>query len=75
MADVIDFPGSTSGDVNVEDVLDGGKHLAVVVVMGYTEDGEEYFASSTGDVPLCFYLASRYANFLLGMSDEPPTYQ
>ena len=75
MADVIDFPGSTSGDVNVEDVLDGGKHLAVVVVMGYTEDGEEYFASSTGDVPLCFYLASRYRKFLLGMSDEFPTYQ
>ena len=75
MGDVIDFSGSTSGDVNVEDVLDGGKHLAVVVVMGYTEDGEEYFASSTGDVPLCFYLANRYASFLLGMSDEPPTYQ
>ena len=75
MADVIDFPGSTSGDVNVEDVLDGGKHLAVVVVMGYTEDGEEYFASSTGDAPLCYFLAGRYKRILEGLADELPTYQ
>ena len=75
MADVIDFPGSTNGDVDVGDVLDGGKHLAVVVVMGYTEDGEEYFASSTGDTALCYYLAGRYKRLLEGFSDVTPTYQ
>ena len=75
MADVIDFPGDTQGDVDVEAVLDGGKHLAVVVIMGYTEDGDEYFASSTGDVPICYFLAGRYKRLLEGLADELPTYQ
>ena len=75
MGDIVDFTGQTQGDVDVEDVLDGGKHLAVVVVMGYTEDGEEYFASSTGDAPLCYFLAGRYKRILEGLADELPTYQ
>lgn len=75
MGDVIDFSGSTSGEVAVEDVLDGGKHLAIVIVMGYTEDGEEYFASSTGDTTLCYFLAGRYKRLLEGLADDIPTYQ
>ena len=70
MADVIDFPGSTNGDVEVEDVLEGGKHLAIVVVMGYTEDGDEYFASSSGDIKEINWLLDRYKQFLQGVYDE-----
>jgi hypothetical protein len=59
------FPGSTKGLVPVSNVLDGAKGLSMVIVLGYRNDGTEYFASSTGDAPECSFLAHRYIKYLL----------
>jgi hypothetical protein len=37
----------------------------MVIVLGYRNDGTEYFASSTGDAPECSFLAHRYIKYLL----------
>jgi hypothetical protein len=70
MGDVIEFPDGTLGDVPVEGVLDGAKLLQMVVIMGYTVDGNEYFASSCGDLKELNWLADRYKNFLQGIADD-----
>ena len=43
--------GITYGDIPVKQVIKGVKEadLTTLVVMGYTKDGEEYFASSCAD--------------------------
>ena len=48
---IVDFPGVTRLDIPAERVLEWAskKDLKSVVVMGYTEDGDEYFASSIAD--------------------------
>lgn len=48
---IIEFPKefSTTGEISVEDVLDGIdlNELDTVVVLGWDKDGREYFSSST----------------------------
>ena len=47
MSKVIKFTGITKLDLPVDRVLDAAKEtLDGVVIMGYTTDGEEYFAST-----------------------------
>ena len=48
---IVDFPGVTRLVIPAERVLEWAskKDLKSVVVMGYTEDGDEYFASSIAD--------------------------
>ena len=46
---VIPFNGITSLDIDPDMVLDEAKGLESVIVIGYTKDGEEYFASSVAD--------------------------
>ena len=70
MGDVIEFPDGTLGDVPVDGVLEGGKLLQMVCIMGYNADGNEYFASSTGDIKEINWLLDRYKQFLQGVYDE-----
>jgi len=45
----------------VNRILDGARNaeLSTAIVVGYTEDGEEYFASSTGDIGTIIVLLER----------------
>jgi hypothetical protein len=70
MGDVLDFSGGTKGDIPVEEVLDAAKKLQMVAIMGYTEDGIEYFASSSGDYQENAWLAGRFIKFLMENVDE-----
>lgn len=64
------FPGSTKAHIPVVNVLEGAKDLSCVVILGYRKDGTEYFASSTGDVPECAFLAHRYIKYLLEVAED-----
>ena len=70
MADIIQFPDGTVGDIPVEGVLEGGKLLQMVCIMGYDSNGNEYFASSSGDIKEINWLLDRYKQFLQGIYDE-----
>ena len=70
MADIIQFPDGTVGDIPVEGVLEGGKLLQMVCIMGYDSNGNEYFASSSGDMKEINWLLDRYKQFLQGIYDE-----
>jgi hypothetical protein len=69
MGDIIEFPNETKGDIPVSTVLDAAKLLQMVVVMGYTEEGQEYFASSSGDLKENNWLADRFKDLLREMAD------
>jgi hypothetical protein len=51
MADIVNFTGVTRLDVPVERVIEDAKAtcLGHVVIIGYDEDGDMYFASSYAD--------------------------
>lgn len=51
MSEVVDFPGETVLPTPVPKVLAraAGSNLTDVVVLGWTKDGELYFASSSAD--------------------------
>jgi hypothetical protein len=48
MGEVVVLAGYTKLDIPVERVLDGAKHLERVLVLGWTNDGEFWAASSHG---------------------------
>lgn len=52
MGKVIKFPGLTTVDIPVENVLEGAKgfNLDYVLVIGKTKDGEYVAAASTSDM-------------------------
>jgi hypothetical protein len=50
--------------------LEGAKDLASVIVIGYDKEGNEYFASSTGNAMECAWLAGRYIKLLMENEDE-----
>jgi len=70
MGEVIDFDGGTKGDIPVDVVLDAAKVLDMVVVMGYTTDGQEYFASSSGCLKENNWLADRFKDLLREMANN-----
>jgi hypothetical protein len=70
VGDVIDFDGGTRGDIPVDRVLDAAKKLQMVCVMGITEEGQEYFASSSGDYKENYWLASRFKEILMEMASN-----
>jgi hypothetical protein len=70
MGDVIQFPDGTVGDIPIEGVLEGAKLLQMVCIMGYDKDGNEYFASSSGDIKEINWLLTRYVHFLNGVADD-----
>ena len=70
MGEVIEFPDGTVGDIPIEGVLEGAKLLQMICIMGYDKDGNEYFASSTGDIKEINWLLTRYVHFLNGVMDD-----
>lgn len=58
---VVLFSGVTSLDLPAERVLKAAinEPLKVAVVLGYTEEGEEYFASSVADLETVVWLLER----------------
>jgi hypothetical protein len=70
MGDIIEFPDGTLGDVPVQGVLEGAKMLDVVCIMGYDKDGNEYFASSCGEIKEINWLLDRYKSFLQEIADD-----
>jgi hypothetical protein len=69
---IIPFTGITKLDLPPERVLEkaGGKELEGVVIMGFTKDGEEYFASSYADGGTVLWLIERCKAILLAAYDE-----
>ena len=66
MSKIIKFTGITKLDLPVDRVLDAAKEtLDGVVIMGYTTDGEEYFASTYADGSTVLWLAERMKKMLL----------
>jgi hypothetical protein len=70
MTNVVKFPGETLLDLNPDDILDGAKgKLEKVMVIGYTEDGDEYFDSSFADGMIAVWLMERIKLLLLNIAD------
>jgi len=66
MSKVIKFTGITKLDLPVDRVLDAAKEtLEGVVIMGWTTDGEEYFASTYADGSTVLWLVERMKKMLL----------
>lgn len=68
---VVLFPGVTVGDLDADAVLESAKgSLSEVLVLGLTEDGEEYFAGSHADAANALWLLERMKHLLLRSADE-----
>ena len=66
MSKVINFTGVTRLDLPLDRVLDAAKEtLEGVVIMGWTTDGEEYFASTYSDGGTVLWLVERMKKMLL----------
>lgn len=65
MGEIISF----KRDLPIERILEGAKkELSGVILIGYTNDGEEYFASTYSDGGEIMWLVERFKNELLSMS-------
>jgi hypothetical protein len=60
----------TTLEIPVSRVLEKAAHLKSVVVIGYDEDGKEYFASSMSDGGDVVWLVERFKRMLLDNADE-----
>lgn len=66
MSKVIKFTGVTRLDLPLDTVLDAAKEtLEGVVIMGWTTNGEEYFASTYSDGGTVLWLVERMKKMLL----------
>ena len=71
MGDVVHFTGATTLDIDPDPVLQGAvRKLKQVVILGYTEDGEEYFASSIADGGTVLWMFERCKKQLIDQADE-----
>lgn len=60
MAEVLDFPGITTLDLDPDRMLArAAGELATVIIIGETKDGEEYFASSVASGPEVLWALER----------------
>lgn len=61
MSNVVQFPGQTILDTDAARVMDEAilAGLKTAIVIGYTDDGEEYFAATTSDVGTLTILLQR----------------
>ncbi len=67
---ITNFPGITYLDIPPDRILDQAKgQLESVVVIGYTKDGEEYFASSVADGAEVLWVMERNRLKLLAVPD------
>lgn len=64
---VVDFPGSTTLDLDPDDVLRSAlAKLDGVVILGVDKDGDYYFASSLGNTREVLWMVEQFKRFLLG---------
>jgi hypothetical protein len=71
MSNVIKFTGETLLDLNPDDILEEAKgKLEKVMIIGYTEEGDEYFSSSFADGMTAVWLLERFKNFLVNIVDD-----
>lgn len=71
MSNVIDFNGQTVLDINPDKVLSSAiGELEGCVIIGYTKDGYEYFASSYGNQETQLWLCERFKKQVLEMVEE-----
>ena len=70
MSNVIRLPCVTSLDLDPDVILEcaAGK-LKTVVILGYTSDGEEYFASSVADGGTVIWLMEKCKKALLEVEE------
>lgn len=66
MADILDFNGTTTLDLMPDKVLEGAltTKLRGVFILGETEDGEMYVASSYGDQRETLWLIEQFKHKL-----------
>ncbi len=71
MGEVLKFTGITSLDSNPDRVLEEAVgELETVVVLGFTKDGAEYFASSVSDGGTVTWLMDRAKRHMHDLCDE-----
>lgn len=71
MAKIIPFTGITKLDLTPDIVLENLKgKMEGFVIMGYTEDGEEYFSSTYADGGTALWLMERCKKALLSHGDD-----
>lgn len=71
MAEIMDFPGVTKLNLDPDRVLSAAVgELDSAIVIGYTKDGDEYFASSVSSGPEAIWLLERMKLKLLQIVDE-----
>ena len=71
MSKVVDFTGITYLDMEPDRILSGALgQLESVVVIGYTKEGEEYFASSKADGSDVLWSLERAKLALLSVPDR-----
>lgn len=70
MGKIIPFKGITQLDINPDQILENNKgKLEGVVIIGYSKDGEEYFASSYADGGIVLWLLERCKTKLLNITE------
>ena len=71
MGDVVELRNITRLDLPPDRILESAKgKLSEVIVIGFTEDGEEYFASSVADGGSVLWQLERAKKRLLDVSDR-----
>jgi len=71
MSNVVKFPGETLLDLNPDDILEEAKgKLDKVMVIGYAEDGSEYFDSSFADGMVAVWLLERIKSMMINIVDD-----
>ncbi len=72
MAEIVELDLITRLDIPVERILRRAmeRNLSKVVVLGYDEDGEEYFCSSVAEGGVVVWMLERAKLKLLRISDE-----
>jgi hypothetical protein len=65
---IINYTGITRLDIDPDRILDSAQgQLEGVVILGYTRDGDEYFASSYADGGTVLWMLERCKTALLGV--------
>jgi hypothetical protein len=68
---VVEFGGITRLDVSPDRLLEKAiGQLESVLIIGYTKEGDEYFASSKADASEPIYFCERAKHRLMKMIDE-----
>lgn len=72
MSNIINFPRPKYGPIPVEDVIQGAVEAKMkdIVIIGYDENGMEYFASSNADGGVVLWLLERLKKMLLEVPER-----